>query len=156
MENNFNNQTKTIVVGLWDELHRNLDNSPHNLQNDWLIELGDNKLFSTEHLSLSHTYTRVSLLKVGWYRIDLSLMLTDLAEGSNYRLYLNKDGEFETSFDYFEVPLRTELEYYCIHSSVFVESDGSNYIEINGFCSDDDFIVSYQIYNHLSIEYISI
>lgn len=156
MENNFNNQTRTIVVGIWDELDRNLDYSPHNLQNDWLIELGDNKLFSTEHLSLSYSYTRISLLKVGWYRIDLSMMVTDLAAGSNYRMRLYKDGEYETSFDYFELSTRNDLGYYCIHSSVFVDSDSTNYIEITGFSSTDNFETSYQNYNHLTIEYVTI
>jgi len=156
MENNFNNLTRTIVVGIWDELDRNMDYSPHNLQNNWLTEFGDNKLFSTEHLSLSRSYTRISLLKVGWYRIHLSMMVTDLDANNNYRIYLNKDGVFETSFDYFEVSARDSIEYYCIHSSVFVESDGTNYIEINGYSSTDSFITSYQIYNLLTIEYVSV
>ena len=156
MENNFNNLTRTIVVGFWEELDRNIDYSPHNLLNDWLIELGDNKLFSTEHLSLSNSYTRISLLKVGWYRIHLSMMVRDLAAASNYRIYLYKDGEYESSFDYFELSARNDIEFYVIHSSVFVESNSTNYIELNGYCSTDNFITSYQNYNQLTIEYVSV
>ncbi len=151
-----NNVTRPIVVGIWDELDRNMDYTPHNLQNDWLIELGDNKLFSTEHLSLSNSYTRISLLEVGWYRIHLSLMVTDLAAAKNYRIHLYKDDEYESSFDYFELSAGNDIDFYVIHSSVFVNSDGTNYIELNGYCSTDNFITSYQNYNQLTIEYVSV
>ena len=83
-------------------------------------------------------------------------MVRDLAATNNYRIYLYKDGEYESSFDYFELSARNDIEFYCIHSSVFVESDGTDYIEINGYCSTDNFITSYQNYNQLTIEYVSV
>ncbi len=66
------------------------------------------------------------------------------------------DDIFESSIDYFELAAGNDNEFYCIHSSVFVESDGTNYIEITGYSSTDNFITSYQDYNELTIEYVSV
>ena len=92
-----NNLGRIIVVGVWDALEDNLDFAPHNTQNDWLLEFGDNILNDTDYISVSNTNTNnnVTLLKSGWYRIHLSVLLLGIDPSSTYWIMLNVNGTFK-------------------------------------------------------------
>ena len=47
-----NNLPRILVVGIWNTLEDNLNYAPHNLQNDWLFEFGDNNLNNTDFISV--------------------------------------------------------------------------------------------------------
>lgn len=155
LESNFNNLTKTIVVGIWDALDDNLDYAPYNLQNDWLFELGDNKLNNTDYISVSNTNTRITLLKSGWYRIHISVLLSSISPSSYYRVRLLKDGAIESYLDILATSSTIDSSWYYINSYTFVFSDGTNYIEIEA-SSTYDTTPSNDDYNQLTIEYVAI
>ena len=157
-QNTTNNLTNTIVVGVWDALTDNQDYSPHNALDDWLLECGDNSLINTDHTSVSNTNTRITLLKSGWYQIHLSVLLIDIDTSNIYAIRLLKDGDYEFFLDYYETSLAMNSPYRSIDSSAFVYSNGTNYIEINGYSAfGDDFSVSpSDVYNQLTIEFVTV
>ncbi len=150
-----NNLTKTIVVGIWNVLDDNLDYAPYNLQNDWLFEFGDNKLNNTDYISVSNTNTRITLLKSGWYRIHLSVLLSSISPSSYYRVRLLKDGAIESYLDFLATSSTIDSSWHYINSYTFVFSDGTNYIEIEA-SSTYDSTPSNDDYNQLTIEYVAI
>ena len=155
LTNVFNNLTQTIVVGIWEALDDNLDFVPHNSNDDWLIEFGDNRMNNTDYISVSNTNTRITLLKSGWYRIHLSVLLRFLDPNMQYYIILMKDGVSESFILYYDAP-SIVFSYYHVDSSVFVYSDGTNYIEINGVSYNDNaFSIGVDLYNQFKIEYIA-
>jgi len=144
---------RTIVVGIWDALDENEDFAPHNYPNDWLVEFGDNNLSNTDYISVSNTNTRITLLKSGWYRIHLSVILAGISPSSIYVITIFKDGAVEFYLHRYETLATSVAWFYNIDSSAFVYSNGTNYIEISG-SSNDDFQFSIDLYNQLSIEYV--
>jgi len=150
-----NNVTQSIVVGIWDGLGDNLDFAPHNLNDDWLIQFGFNKLTNTDYISVSNTNTRITLLKTGWYKIIISVLLNSLNPTSDYYIALLKDG-LTKSYIHYYFTASIASSYHHIDSSVFVYSDGTNYIEINGFSYlDSAFSIGPNLYNQFKIEYIA-
>jgi len=148
-----NNLTRTI--GIWNALDDNLDYAPYNLQNDWLFEFGDNKLNNTDYISVSNTNTRITLLKSGWYRIHISVLLGSISPSSNYWLGLLKDGAIESYLDFLATSSTIDSSWHYINSYTFVFSDGTNYIEIEA-SSTYDTAPSNDDYNQLTIEYVAI
>ncbi len=157
LESVFNNLTQIIVVGIWDGLSDNIDYTPHNSQDDWLFEFGDNNLSNTDYISVSNTNTRITLLKSGWYRIHLSVLLRFLDPNMQYYIILMKDGVSESFILYYDAP-SIVFSYYHVDSSVFVYSDGTNYIEINGVSYTDNSFSMTDVdpYNQLTIEYVNV
>ena len=155
-QNTTNNLTGNIVVGIWDSLDDNLDFTPYNLQKNWLFEFGDNNLNNTDYISVSNTNTRITLLKSGWYRIHISVLLGGISDSCSYRLSLLKDGAIESHLDFYVTSSTNDSSWYYIDSSAFVYSNGTNYIEINEYSTTDDFSPSTSnIYNQLTIEYVA-
>ena len=153
-QNTSNNLTRTNVVGVWDALTDNQDYSPHNALDDWLLEFGDNTLINTDYILVSNTNTRITLLKPGWYRIHLSVLLDDISPATIYWIRFLKDGAYEFFLDYYETSGTVDSDYHSIDSSVFAYSNGTNYIEINGYSFGANFIVHYEdLYNQLTIEF---
>ncbi len=74
LESDFNNLDTTILVGVWEDLSRNMDYTPFTSNGNWLFEFGDNKLNNTDYISVSNTNTRITLVKSGWYRIHVSVL----------------------------------------------------------------------------------
>ena len=156
LESCFNNLTRTIVVGIWDALDDNLDYAPYNLQNNWLFEFGDNKLNNTDYISVSNTNTRIALLKSGWYRIHIYVLLSSISPSSSYSVRLLKEGAILSYLDYYATSSTSDSSWHFIDSIAFVYSNGTNYIEINGYSSTDDFLPSTNnLFNQLTIEYIA-
>ncbi len=156
LQEQLDNMTRPIVVGIWDALDANLDYAPHNLANNWLFEFGDNKLNNTDYISVSNTNTRIALLKSGWYRIHISVLLSGIDPSNSSKLILLKDGATESYLDYY-VTSTDDSSWYYIDLSAFVYSDGINYIEINErYSYTDDFSPSTNdMYNRFIIEYIA-
>ena len=155
-QNTTNNLTGTIVVGIWDSLGDNQDFAPHNSLNDWLLEFGDNSLNNTDYISVSNTNTRITLLKSGWYRIHISVLLVGISPASIYNIRFLKDGAIEFFFDFYETSGTIDSIYRSVDSSAFVYSDGTNYIEINGESGDNFSVPGNDLYNQLTIEFVTI
>ncbi len=156
-QNTSNNLTGTIVVGIWDEIDDNEDYAPYNLNDNWLFEFGAHNLSNTDYISVSNTNTRITLLKAGWYRIHLSVLLGDMDLSADYYITMLKDGDIEFYLEFYDTVSASVGWYYTIDSSAFVYSNGTNYIEINGYASGDPDgfgIVSVNTNNQLTIEYV--
>ncbi len=148
--------TQTIVVGIWETLGDNLGFAPYNSQNNWLLEFGDNRLNNTDYISVSNSNTRITLLKSGWYRIHLSILLAGISPSNSYRVRILKDGVTECFLDFYETATIIDSFYHSIDSSAFVYSNGTNYIEINGDSADDFSVPSNDLYNQLTIEFVAV
>ena len=155
----FNNLTKTLVVGEWDALNDNYDNAPHNLTNDWLFQFGSNNVSNTDYILVSNNDTRITLLKAGWYRIHLSVLLQNISPSLLYKISILKDGPTEFVL-YRLVTGTTVVSDQHFDSSGFVYSNGTNYLEFNGYSNGDNdfepYIDAAHDYNQLSIEYAAL
>ena len=154
LESDLNNLTRIIVVGIWNAFDENQDFAPHTYQNDWLLEFLNNKLNNIDFISVSNTNTRITLLKSGWYRIHLSVLLAGLGPSNIYLITIFKDGAIEFQLERYETGT-SSVGYYNIYSSAFVYSNGTNYIEINGLATAN-FYVPLDLYSQLTIEYVVI
>ncbi|HDZ17254.1 MAG TPA: hypothetical protein ENH75_03135 [archaeon] len=154
LESDLNNLSRIIVVGIWNAFDENQDFAPHTYQNDWFFEFLDNKLNNTDYISVSNNNTRITLLKSGWYRIHLSVLLAGLGPSNIYLITIFKDGAIEFQLERYETGT-SSVGYYNIYSSAFVYSNGTNYIEINGLATAN-FYVSLDVYSQLTIEYVVI
>ncbi len=156
-QNTTNNVTGTIVVGIWDELEDNYDYAPHNLTNDWLYEFGGNRLSNTDYIAVSNTNTSITLLKSGWYRIHLYVLLWFISPNFLYKTTILKDGAVEFVLDRLVTGSTVDSYWHQIDSSAFVYSDGTNYIELNGYSNGDNNFSPYTgpDYRQLTIEYIA-
>ncbi len=150
-----NNLTRTIVVGMWDTLHENTDYGTHTSALDWLFEFGDNKFNDTDYISVSNTNTRITLLQPGWYRIHISVLLGNIDPSSSYWVRLLKDDNIELFLDRHDTSSADVIPWYSVDSSAFVYSDGTNYIELNGWSNSDAFYSNAgNDFNQLTIEYV--
>ncbi len=154
----FNNLTGTLIVGKWDALNDNYDTSPYNVQYDWLFEFGDKDMINYDYIAVSNPNTRISLLKPGWYKIQLSVLLWYLSVNEVYLIRVLKDGDLEFYLDRLETENTIDNYWHIIDSSAFVYSDGTNYIEINARSLGDlNFRPSdNQLFHQLSIEYVAL
>ncbi len=73
-----------------------------------------------------------------------------------YRVYLLKDGAIEFALDRFVTSSTIVSVWHYFDSSAFVYSDGTNYIELNGYSLSNDFSPTVSLdYNQLTIEYVA-
>jgi len=154
LESDFSNLTRTIVVGIWDDLDENQDYASYNTGNNWLFEFRANNLSNTDYISVSNTNTRITLLKSGWYQIHISTILGGMAPDTQYSITILKNGAIEFYLDFIDTTSSGGGWYYHIDSSVFVYSNGTNYIEFNGKSLDDFYALEVPTYNQLTIEYV--
>ena len=144
------------IVGLWESLSRDMDNPDYNTENDWLIEVDDNKIINFNYVILDqgaqHKNTRFHLMKSGWYQVNIHVMLS----GTNslagwYQILVLKNG---TTFLYilYEASMAQNLE---VNRQFYISSDGNDYFEFNCYNFNDNFhIESQQVFNQLTIEYV--
>lgn len=142
----------SILVGLWDFVNYNYGYAPHDETNDWLIQPMLGLYNDTRYLAFSNNNTRFTLLRDGYYKVNLNMLVISLIDGQMYNMYLLKNGvRYKTMFC---------LTAYSVtggwmSSSVFVHSNGTDYIEINGYHSSDPFGPFYTVYDYqFSIEYM--
>jgi len=138
----------------------NRDYSGYDQLHTWLFEFTDNNFNNSDYISVSNTNTRITLLKPGWYRIHLSVLLDgiepNIGPDLRYFIGLLKDHTFvEYLYSLWTTSAATQYQY--LESSTLVYSDGTNYIEIRGTTSpQDDFnIYNNDIYNQFSIDFVS-
>ena len=110
---------------------------------------------NTAYISVSNTNTRITLLKSGWYRIHLSVLLWGVSPDSSYWIELLKDGVRELYLDRYEQSTTVDSVMYSVDSSSFVYSNGTNYIEINGEADDDFWANTDDTFNQLTIEFVN-
>ncbi len=151
-----NNLSRIIVVGTWNTLEDNLNFAPHNSQNDWLLEFGENNVSNIDYFSTTNN-TRITLLKPGWYRIHLSVLLMNINPSSTYWIRLYVNGTMTNYMARHETSAASPI-FHHIDVSAFVYCDALNYIEINGYSTFDNFDVaaSDDKFNQLTIEYLDI
>ena len=144
-----------ILVGIWDELYYNTEYAPYTATSYWLLEYGSNRLNNSAYVSVSNNNTRITFLKPGWYRIQLTMVLSSLDAGSWYWIIILKNGVQEFYLLYHETSGTPESDYLCIDSDAFVYSNGTNYFEILGDSNGEPFSPGgSQIYNQLTIEFV--
>ncbi|MFW9949574.1 MAG: hypothetical protein ACFFKA_05560 [Candidatus Thorarchaeota archaeon] len=142
-----------ILVGIWDELYYNTDYVPYTSTSYWLLEYGGNKLNNSYYLSVSNNNTRITFLKPGWYRIQLTMVLSSIDAGSWYWIIILKNGVQEFYLLYHETSGTPESDYLTFDSDAYVYSDGTDYFEILGDSNTEPFFPgASQIYNQLTIE----
>ena len=142
-----------ILVGLWDELYVNMDYSPYDSTDYWLLEYGSNKMNDSNYISISNTNTRITLLKSGWYRLHISMVLKSIDALGYYWIRLYKNSALEGSMDFHETSANPESSFHVIDSSAFVYSNGTDYFEFVGYAiGDTDFSLDLNALNQLTIE----
>lgn len=143
------------IVGLWESLYRNMDNPDYNTVNEWLIEVGDAKIYNSSYVILNqsaqHMDTRFHLMKSGWYRVNIHLLLDSTNSVAGwYDIYVLKNG---TTFLYLlhEVSMNQNLQ---VNRQFYISSDGNDYFELSCYNTADSFFIeNQQVLNQLTIEY---
>ena len=155
LQSEFDSLETSIVVGIWDEVDENTDYTPFVSDSNWLFEFSGNNVSNPEYISTSNGGTRITLLKEGWYRVHLCVLLLSINPTSTYWTKIYKDGDFHLYLDRYGTSSTVDSMWYSINSYAFVYSNSTNYIEINPYSSTDDFYVStLQSFNQFSIEYV--
>jgi hypothetical protein len=143
------------VVGIWDDLDENTDYAPYDLSTSWLVELLDNSYIVSNYITVTNTGTRLTLIKAGWYRIQITMQLADLDSPYVYRLVLLKNGYTEFIMVRFFPP--SGVSWYQFHANGYVLSDGDDYIEMRVYSDPSDIFYLFQHpdLNQFSIEFVA-
>ena len=146
-----------ILVGLWDDLETNMDYPPWDETDDWLLRLRDGRFNDSSFISVSNANTNFRLLKPGYYKITLTLLLSGLQASSVYHVVLQRNSFIDHIFERVVLSDHPGSSRYHIQSSLYVYGNGIDYFQINCNSQDDpSFIVEVigEYYNQLSIEYV--
>lgn len=114
---------------------------------------------NTGYLFVENSNTKITLLIPGWYRIHLAVELNSLDTGLHYYVRLLKDHITDEVF--YHIDHNTLLpaeDIYYLESSMFVYSDGTNYIEVKGTVGSptiNGFGIGSSANNRFSIEFVS-
>ena len=144
------------IVGVWNGLDRNVDNPDFNDDYDWLIEPLLNAYNDTTYINTTNSNTRIHLIKAGWYKIQIRVLLSSISGGISYYLALLKNDIQIAYLDYWHPSSTSDATYYAMQGTEYVLSDGDDYIEINVRTGPIDPVFVYtfeQEYNELVIEY---
>ena len=145
------------LVGLWDDLATNKEYAPYTSDTSWLIEFSNNKFNNSNYIEVSNNNTRFKLLKEGFYKITLLLILSDLNAVADavYWAVLLRNDLFDHFFARIAISTTPVSPFYQVESSIYVNSIGLDNFTIRCYCvGDPSFSVSgSQTYNQLSIEY---
>jgi len=144
------------IVGLWESLSRDMDNPDFNTVNDWLIEVGDNKMQNSDFIVLNqsaqHSNTRFHLIKSGWYSVNLHVLLSGVNSLAGWYVIMALKNGSTILYLLYEPSLNQNLQ---VSRQFYISSDGNDYYEFNCYNSGDDFsIESQQVFNQLTIEYV--
>ena len=162
METPSNTSTSTdlnqsTIVGVWESFSRNTDYSPYTTNENWLLELTYNQIINPEYLSVSNSNTRINILKSGWYRIHISGVLSGLTNNAVYTIRFYRNGILIATDPYL-VANAEIYTYNHIAGTVLIECTAGDYINLNAYSQtddNDDFNAYTNVYNHLSIEYLT-
>jgi len=144
-----------ILVGLWDDLAKNKEYAPYTTDYNWLIEFDNNQFNISNYIEVSNNNTRFKLLKEGFYKITLLLLLNDVNAGEVYWAYLLRNNAFDHCLDRVAISDNPSSPYHQIESSVYVKSTGLDNFSIRCYSTASDaFDVGHlQTFSQLSIEY---
>jgi hypothetical protein len=144
------------IVGQWESLSRDTSNPDYSDNYDWLVEVDDMRIMNSEYVTVDQTppfqNTRFHLVKIGWYRIDVNILLTGITTGGIYAFILFENGELNLYIEYFRNADTNE----AVNTRFFIYNNGSDYFEMNlRALGDSDFTVTtVQTYNQMLITYI--
>lgn len=139
------------LVGLWEDLDRNTDYPPYEINYNWLLEFSNSLLINSNYVSTSNDNTRLFLLRAGLYKISISALFDGLSSSLRYSVEILKNDVFEDSFEW----TYADGTYYHMDSSRYYYSNGADYFEFRCVSPDSDpFLVLGDPYNQLSIEFV--
>jgi len=143
------------LVGLWDDLATNKEYAPYTTDNDWLIEFNNNQFNNSNYISVDNNNTRFKLLKEGFYKITLLLLLANLDADAIYWVQIMRNNTFDQYLARVAISANPSSSYHLIESSLYIKSTGLDNFIIRCYCIGD---TSYTIandddFNQLSIEY---
>jgi hypothetical protein len=141
-----------FLVGVWEDLFRNMDYSPHNDVANWLIEVNNTVVNNSKYFCLDRSNTRFYLTKSGWYSFNLLMLLDFDASGTAvYRIYKNgvDIGLHPDWHSYSPAP-----EYVHINTLCYISSNGTDYYEFGFTSVACNVYTANQRYNQFAIEYL--
>jgi len=143
------------LVGLWDDFSRNTEYPPDTTNTSWRIEFNNNQFNDSNHISVSDNNTSFKLLKEGFYKITLLLLLDSIDASATYWAYLIRNGSLYNCFARVAISDNPSSSFLQIESSLYVKSTGFDNFHIICYCmTDTSFTIGLvQTYNQLSIEY---
>ncbi len=134
----FNDLPRTIVVGSWEGLTRNMVANPSfAFTSHWLFEFQAGTHYNGYYINLLPT--RTYLVTAGWYRIHLSTDLVELSPSHSYTIEIYKNGINEFILYSFVTTVAGDPTHFYVDSAAFIYSDGTDFIEISGESNGDDF-----------------
>lgn len=140
-----------ILVGLWDDLDTNMNYPPWDDGGNWLLRLRLGRFNDSSYISVSNQNTNFRLLKPGFYKITLTLLLIHLDASAIYFVELQRNSFTDHIFE----RAANCSTWYHIQSSLYVYGNGIDYFQINCYSpGDPSFIASGDYYCQLSIEYV--
>ncbi len=150
-------EPRAKLVGIWDGLDDNYNYAPHTTPTNWLFQLLNNSYIDSEYVSVNNSGTCITLLKQGWYKIIISVLLQNLDASDAFQIDLLKNGAILFSLHFIATWSSYDPSYHSIHTDGYVLSDGNDYIEINAISGIDAFYpyTSNQNFNQLVIEFVS-
>ncbi len=155
-ENEKDLEPKNIIIGLWENLSRNMDNPNYAATSNWLIEMEEPVVINNTYVicndTIQHNNTRLHLIKMGWYRVNLLMRWEGIAPMTEYSVNVLKNNMTVLIPDIVFNPSM----YYVVSSQFYISSDGTDYYEFNCKCSPiDNFIITTeQERNQLMIEFL--
>ena len=143
------------LVGLWDDLAKNKEFAPYTTDYNWLIEFSENQFNNSNHISVSNNNTSFKLLKEGFYKITLLLLLDGVAASEVYWAYFIRNGLFDHCLARVAISDNPGSLYHQVESSVYVKSTGLDNFSIRCYSTGSGaFEIGHlQNFNQLSIEY---
>ncbi len=143
----------TTLVALWEDISKNKEIIGYNTDSQFLLEYDDNKILNPNYID-SNSSIRFGLIKPGYYKITLNVLLDNMDIGEVYYVQLLENNDYGEVFDFYNC---NATGYHHVKASVIVHSDGTDIFQIRAGASyGDAFFLLPQpdIYNFLSIEYI--
>jgi len=144
-----------ILVELWDDLAKNKEYATFTTDSSWLIEFDNNQFNNSNYIEVSNNNTSFKLLKEGFYKITLLLLLYEVAADEVYWAYLLRNYAYDHCLARVAISEYPGSTYHQIESSVYVKSTGLDNFSIRCYSTNlAAFDVGHlQAFSQLSIEY---
>ncbi len=92
-EDGLDGEDGTILVALWEDLDKNIDTPPFTEDYNFLLEYLDNQTINPNYVTVGAT--NFTLTTPGFYKITVSVFLSDLETGERYWIQLIENGLLE-------------------------------------------------------------
>lgn len=145
---------KNVVVGLWGDITRNLDNPDFNTDWYWLLEVNETQILNDNYIkvnqSINHTNTRFHLIKSGLYRVHINVAWGGLDITTIYHLLVYKDGIGPAMLTPASAYYQDLI--YNVDTVFYLTSNGTTFYEFASWCITNDIFSANS--GHLAIDYI--